>query len=69
MAWGDPWAWRVAEPGGGAGARPDHREALARRKRALEAEIAALAGQVFRLEGDDELWKILDEDCFEWSDQ
>ena len=28
--------------GGGAGARPDHREALARRKRALEAEIAAL---------------------------
>ena len=28
--------------GGGAAARPDHREALARRKRALEAEIAAL---------------------------
>ena len=35
----------------------------------MEAEIAALAGQGFRLEGDDELWKILEEDCFEWSDQ
>ena len=35
----------------------------------MEAEIAALAGQVFRLEGDDELWKILEEDPFEWSDQ
>ena len=35
----------------------------------VEAEIARLAGKLFRLEIDTEIWKLLEEDSFEWSAQ
>ena len=35
----------------------------------VEAEITALSGRLFRLEGDDEVWTMLEEDAFEWSAQ
>ena len=35
----------------------------------VEAEIARLAGKLFRLENDTEIWKLLEEDSFEWSAQ
>ena len=34
-----------------------------------EARITELGGQLFRLEGDDEVWRMLEEDAFEWSAQ
>ena len=33
------------------------------------ARITELGGQLFRLEGDDEVWRMLEEDAFEWSAQ
>ena len=35
----------------------------------VEAEIARLAGKLFRLENDTGIWKLLEEDSFEWSAQ
>ena len=35
----------------------------------VEAKITALSGRLFRLEGDDEVWTMLEEDAFEWSAQ
>ena len=33
------------------------------------ARITELGGQLFRLEGDHEVWRMLEEDAFEWSAQ